>query len=156
VRPPNSRPGQTRHSEGFTIIEVLVAVALFAIVVLVILAPLTGLFGLTQRSTQQVSATNAAQQVIEQIRGQWLDQVKYSKSCVDLTLPSGVTVTTTVQDKNVQGTAVGTSYAAVVGCSAAAVRTTQSAIHYLTVNATSTGGSGVQSTSALSVEVARP
>ena len=43
--------GESRE-QGFTIIEVLVAVALFAIVVLVILAPLTGLYGLTQKSGQ--------------------------------------------------------------------------------------------------------
>lgn len=132
------------------------AVLLFAIVALVILAPLTGLFGLTQRSGTQVTATNAAQQVLEQIRGQWLDQVKYSKACVDLTLPTGVTLTTSVQDKNVQGTAIGTAYSATIGCSTAAVRATQAALHALTVTATTPSSSGGAVTSTLNVEVARP
>jgi len=154
VQPRKSPSTPPQRINGFTIVEVLVAMALFAIVVLVILAPLTGLFGLTQRSTQQVGATNTAQQVLEQIRGQWLDQVKYSKSCADLTVPAGVTVTTTVQDKNAQGTAVGSTYSAVIGCSTAAVRTIPN-IRYLTVTASATSGTATGSSS-LSVEVARP
>lgn len=154
MRPLKSK--KARVVAGFTIIEVLVAALLFAIVALVILAPLTGLFGLTQRSGTQVTATNAAQQVLEQVRGQWLDQVKYSKACADLTLPTGVTVTTSVQDKDVQGTAVGTAYSATIGCATAAVRASQPALHALTVTATSPTTSGSAVTSTLNVEVARP
>jgi prepilin-type N-terminal cleavage/methylation domain-containing protein len=92
--------------QGFTIIEVLVAVALFAVVVLVILAPLTGLFGLTQKSNQQVNATNFAQQAVETIRGQWLatNKYRYDLNCIvgPLVL-GGASPTIAVQDEDVQG-----------------------------------------------------
>jgi prepilin-type N-terminal cleavage/methylation domain-containing protein len=96
--------------QGFTIIEVLVAVALFAIVVLVILAPLTGLYGLTQKSGQQTSVTNVGQQVIEAIRGQWQNASRnqYDLNCAvgplySTSLSPAPVVNVTVQDENVQG-----------------------------------------------------
>ncbi len=91
------------RAQGFTLVEVLVAIALFAIVVLVVVVPLTGLFGLTKKSTTQVTATNLAQQWLEQVRGQWQNQDTYSRACVT-TLPgatSGVTIA--IRDEDAQG-----------------------------------------------------
>ena len=96
----------TKRLQGFTIIEVLVALALLAIVITAVVLPLTGFFGITRRSSQQVSATNLAQQAIEQIRGEWLNQAKYDQSCLTIALPSSVP-TVTLQDEDAQGTAQG-------------------------------------------------
>ncbi|MFB9994414.1 prepilin-type N-terminal cleavage/methylation domain-containing protein [Deinococcus oregonensis] len=79
LRPP--------HRAGFTIIEVLVSITLLSIIILVILTPLTGLFGLTQRSDQQVTATQAAQRILETIRGDWLSSERYGKRCLTKALP---------------------------------------------------------------------
>lgn len=149
-------------TQGFTIVEVLVAIALFAIVVLVVVVPLTGLFGLTKKSTTQVSATNLAQQWLEQVKGQWQNQSTYTQACVT-TLPattSGVTIA--IRDEDAQGNNSGSSvysaalpfpYAAssysLVACPATP-QTTPAPLRLVTVAATV---NGVVST--LSVEVAR-
>lgn len=148
---------EARNIQGFTIIEVLVAMLLFAIVTLVILAPLTGLFGLTQRSTQQVTATNLAQQAIEEIRGEWLVSGQYGRACVN-TLPSGVTPPT-AQDKDIDGNVLkdssGTPYPpyplTVGSCTSAVLTPRQPAIRAVTVSATVSGSS-----STLNLEIARP
>lgn len=144
------------HTEaGFTIIEVLVAIALFAIVVLVILAPLTGLFGLTQKSAQQTNATGLAQQSIEQIRGQWLDANRYGNNCVVGALPT----TITVQDEDSQGNSVTNASTFSVQSAAACPTTPASGVPSASgpalrkVTATATANA---TTSTLVVEVARP
>lgn len=96
------RRGRSRQA-GFTILEVLIALALFSVVILVVLAPLTGLFGLTQRSTDQIVAVNSGQQVIEQIRGQWLNSTRYDKGCIDRALSAPGVVSVTLQDENLGG-----------------------------------------------------
>ena len=81
----------------------LVAIALFAIVVLVVVVPLTGLFGLTKKSTTQVSATNTAQQWLEQVKGQWQNQSTYAQACIT-TLPTATSgVTIAIRDEDAQG-----------------------------------------------------
>ena len=144
-----------RTEAGFTIIEVLVAIALFAIVVLVILAPLTGLFGLTQKSAQQTNATGLAQQSIEQIRGQWLDANRYGNNCVVGALPA----TATIQDEDAQGNSVANASTFSVQAASACPTTPASgvpstsgpALRKVTATATVNG-----TTSTLVVEVARP
>jgi prepilin-type N-terminal cleavage/methylation domain-containing protein len=95
---------RNRKLAGFTIVEVLVAIALFAIVVLVILVPITGLFGLTKRSTSQVSATNLAQQWVEQVKGQWQAPVAYNAACLTSLPPTNVAIS--IRDEDVQGNVV--------------------------------------------------
>ena len=56
---------------GLTIIEMLVATVLLGVLAAAILAPLTGLFQMTTRSTQTLSVTTQAQEVMESIQGQW-------------------------------------------------------------------------------------
>jgi len=160
VRQP-TRP----FNQGFTIIEVLVAVALFAVVVLVILAPLTGLFGLTQKSSRQTGATNIAQQAMETIKGQWqnVSRNQYDLNCAigplyTTSLAPSPTVTYTVQNEDVQGNNVANGSAFFVGTSstcpatapAGAVVSPGPAIREITV--TATVGT---STSTLVLEVAR-
>ncbi|WP_424949745.1 type IV pilus modification PilV family protein [Deinococcus sp.] len=153
-RPINFKRPSDYRQQGFTIIEVLVAVALFAIVVLVVLVPITGLFGLTKRSTTQVGATNLAQQWLEQVKGQWLSQPIYNRACISTAPPASVTIS--LQDKNTLGVNVGTPYTVVVNpnCASVAAQTNPAPLRLVTVTATATNGtSSVPST--LSVEVAR-
>jgi len=111
-----------RFNQGFTIIEVLVAVALFAVVVLVILAPLTGLFGLTQKSGRQTGATNVAQQALETIKGQWQNASRnqYDLNCAigplyTTSLTPTPTLTYVVQNEDVQGNNISNGNAFFVG-----------------------------------------
>ncbi|MBZ9713171.1 hypothetical protein [Deinococcus multiflagellatus] len=91
---------RTETRGGITIVEVLVGVLLVSVIVMVVLTPLTGFFGLTQRSTQQVGATQTAQQVLETIRGDWLSLAMYDQRCTTATIPSGTTLTVTNLDLN--------------------------------------------------------
>ncbi|GGB63581.1 MULTISPECIES: hypothetical protein [Deinococcus] len=78
---------------GLTIVEVLVGVFLLSVIAVVVLSPLTSFFGLTRKSSQQVSATQQAQQVVEAIRGDWLNVGNYDQRCATEPLPAGTTVT---------------------------------------------------------------
>ncbi|MFC6749380.1 prepilin-type N-terminal cleavage/methylation domain-containing protein [Deinococcus aquaticus] len=99
MRNPDSDHRYTQ--QGFTIVEVLVAVMLLLVIVTAVLAPLTGLFGLSRQSTQQVAATNLAQAAIEQVKGEWQDSPKYQMNCVSLTsFPAGVQVRAQGMDSN--------------------------------------------------------
>jgi prepilin-type N-terminal cleavage/methylation domain-containing protein len=153
-------PSNLRSEDGFTIVEMLVATALFVILVLVIVAPITGLFGLTNKSAQQTNATNLAQQTIEQIRGQWLDGNRYGNNCVGVALPNTpVTASVLVQDEDFLGTpqANTTTFPAqtVPNCvstpPSGVVSASGPPIRKITVTATVNG-----SPSTLVVEVARP
>ena len=139
---------------GFTIIEVLVALLLMAIVITAIVIPLTGFCGITQRSTQQVNATNLAQQTIEQIRGEWLSQLKYDQACLVTALPSSVPIVV-IQNEDVQGVAQGTPISLVVGgtCGTGSAASGPP-LRRLSVTATVINRSS--NTSTLVVEVARP
>ena len=150
----------TEREAGFTLLEVLVAIVLFAIVVVAILAPLTGLFGLSQRSSQQSKATTYAQQVMEQIRGQWLVQANYDQICVTSTLPYGATATILNEDLNGNGLGNATLR---FSCGSNPVITPIPPLRRITVDipATATGtgtgsGNGSGIASQLTVEVARP
>lgn len=86
----------------------MVALVLVGVLVLAVLAPLTGLFGLTRQSIRQTDATALAQAVMEDVRGQWQNWGKYDVGCVaGDALPSGVTLS--VQNMTVQGANDGTA-----------------------------------------------
>lgn len=135
MRPPAERgacsPGG--RASGFTIVEVLVAVALFAIVLLVVLVPITGLFGLTKRSTVQVTATGLAQQWVEQVKGQWQDGPTYTRACIAALPPEGVTIS--LQDKDVRGNNINAAYS-VANCAAATPQPAPAPLRLITVTAT--------------------
>ena len=57
--------------QGLTIIELLISMVLLGVLMTAVLAPLTGLFQMTGRSTQTLNATTQAQEVMEHIQGQW-------------------------------------------------------------------------------------
>jgi len=145
---------RTNHTQGFTIIEVLVAIVLLAIVVTAILIPLTGFFGVTRRSTQQVTATNLSQQTVEQIRGEWLNQGKYDQGCVTTALPSTVP-TVSIQNEDVQGNAVGTAGTLTVSASCGS-GSLPAGPPLRKVTVTTVVSGQASNTSTLVVEVARP
>lgn len=91
-------------AQGFTIIEVLVTIALLSVIVLVVLTPLTGFFGLTRRSNEQVGATQSVQRALEQIRGAWLSVGNYDQVCVPAALPvTDPPLNVTVTNVNLSG-----------------------------------------------------
>lgn len=148
------------HEDGFTLIEILMALLLLGVLILAVLAPLTGLFGLTRQSVRQTDATALAQAVMEDVRGQWQNWGKYDARCVaGETLPSGVTIS--AQDMTAQGATNGTASALTRSSASVCAGSTGPRLSYapptspllrrVTVTAT------VQDrTSSLVAEVARP
>ncbi len=138
-------------------LEVLVAILLFSVIILVVTASLTGFFGLSTRTTQQVDTTTRAQALMEEIRGQWQRQDVYDRACVALTQPDNTIVV--VQDENADGSAVNSqTYAPVFSTSCASAtapaNSTRSTLRQVRVTATSTSSGGSSST--LVLEIPRP
>ncbi|WP_119674121.1 prepilin-type N-terminal cleavage/methylation domain-containing protein [Deinococcus sp. RM] len=86
---------------GFTLIEILVATLLLGVLVLTVLAPVTGLFGLSRSTNQRLTTTTTAQNTMEQIKGLWRNNGgNFDRNC----LP-GLTLTDTVVTvKDLDGT----------------------------------------------------
>ncbi|GGO36424.1 type II secretion system protein [Deinococcus humi] len=61
------------REQGFTIIEILVAIALLGILASVLTATMTGSLNLNRQSQRQLDTASRAQQVLESIRGAWAD-----------------------------------------------------------------------------------
>lgn len=78
---------------GFTLIEVLIAVALMTFLVLVVTQSLLPVFASTREARLQVSINQQAQSVIEAIRAAWQDPVNFRRTCAPITLPSHAEVT---------------------------------------------------------------
>lgn len=78
--------------EGFTIIEVLVSIAILTILSVILTTTLTGSLNLNRQSQQQLSTTTGVQQMMESIRNTWTSQANYDNACAPgVTLPSGYT-----------------------------------------------------------------
>lgn len=60
-----------KNIQGLTIVELLIAMVLLGVLMTAVLTPLTGLFQMTGQSTQTLSATTQAQEVMEHIQAQW-------------------------------------------------------------------------------------
>lgn len=56
---------------GFSLLEILVAIAIFVTIFTVITATMTGALKLNSQSQTQLSTTSQVQQVMESIRGSW-------------------------------------------------------------------------------------
>jgi len=80
------------RKSGFTLIEVLIAMVIFAILMLAVTQSLLPVFALTRESQVQLQANQRAQAVLEAIRSAWQDPVKYRRTCAPIALPTGVTV----------------------------------------------------------------
>lgn len=91
-----SHPSMLKHTQGFTIIEILVAIALLGILTAVLTSMLTGTLTLNRSSQTQLEKTSKAQQVIESIRGSWeaVGGSNFDRICVqNYTPPAGFTAT---------------------------------------------------------------
>ncbi|WP_394650564.1 prepilin-type N-terminal cleavage/methylation domain-containing protein [uncultured Deinococcus sp.] len=145
-----------RPTEGFTLIEVLVAITLLSVIIVVVVASLTVSFRLSGSTTLQSVATNRAQATLEAVRGQWQQDLnRYDTTCVVYTLPAGTTAS--VQNETASGDLVGTAqnitFAA--SCPTPTASPTAIPLRRVTVTANNTSGnSGGQSV--LILEIARP
>lgn len=81
-------------TSGFTLVEVLVSLAIFAVVATVILTSMLQLTKVDSGSRNKTSSDLQAQQVTEQVKAAWRSSLDYGRNCVtDLSLPEGATVT---------------------------------------------------------------
>lgn len=65
---PDLRPAVRRHEGGFTLTEVLVATAIFAVIIVFVLSTFTQGMSTTGKSNERSAATTIGTQIMEQIR----------------------------------------------------------------------------------------
>ncbi|ADV68250.1 type IV pilus modification PilV family protein [Deinococcus maricopensis] len=106
-----------KRDDGFTLTEALIAMALFAILITAVVAPLTSLFRVQRDSNSTLSATTSAQSTLEAIRDNWTPQTygqnldtdpavtAYTAASTGVTIPSGLTYTCRNLDNNGADTA---------------------------------------------------
>lgn len=78
-----------RHTKtvGLTLVEILIAMSLLAIMTGFVVSSLAGSFQITRASRKVLDATSSVQRVLEDVRGQWQMRDRYNPFCaiVDLT-----------------------------------------------------------------------
>lgn len=145
---PTSSP--PRQVQGFTLVELLVAIALLGVLLAVIIPGITALLGINRLGERELTTTTQAQRVLEEVKGAWQVQNTYDWNCVPgLVLPSGVTLQSRPLDSRAQspGSLVNVSVAAACPASTA----TAPVMRRVTV----TAGTGAQATT-LTLDVLRP
>ena len=108
------RDGDIRQ-EGFTLVEILMSVAVLGLLMVILTSTLTGSLGLNREAQQQLGTTAQAQQLVEQVRGAWTDQDNYDRACALVTIPAGYSVNFQALDSraNVLGTGTAAAPAAI-------------------------------------------
>lgn len=92
-----------KQGQGFTLVEVLVAIALFGILMAVLIPSITALLGINRQGERQLNTTAQAQQVIESVKGAWQSAAAYDSNCAPgLTLPTDVTLKSQTLDSRAQ------------------------------------------------------
>lgn len=147
---------------GFTLVEVLVAIALFGILMAVLLPSITALLGINRQGERQLNTTAQAQQVIESVKGAWQItpgmsstqigevQGRFDSNCVPgLTLDAGVTAQS--QERTSRAAAIGGKSMINVVSTCPAAPATPPVMRRVQVVA----GTGAQATT-LTLDVLRP
>ena len=83
-----------RHVEGFSIIEILVAISILGVLLVVVNNLFLSSARLNTQSRGTLDQTTVAQRLMESVQGAWAvaDSVNYDKACAPVTVPSGYTV----------------------------------------------------------------
>lgn len=83
-----------RHAEGFTLIEILVAISVLGVLLVVVTNLFLSSARLNTQSRSTLNQTTVAQRLMESVQGAWAvaDSVNYDKACAPVTIPSGFTV----------------------------------------------------------------
>ncbi|UBV42652.1 prepilin-type N-terminal cleavage/methylation domain-containing protein [Deinococcus taeanensis] len=128
-----------RHTQGFTILEVLVSIAVLAIVLVMVSSIMTGLFSSNRQVEQRQNLSVRLQETAEDLRRHWLDPAAVSptetrgtyrlrRTCLEgFTVPAGMNVTVWDVTPDGQGNfTVSSSYALSSDCAAATQRPNQS------------------------------
>lgn len=157
--PLTPTPSSPRQLQGFTLVELLVAIALLGVLLAVIIPGITALLGINRLGERELTTTTQAQRVLEDVKGAWQItpdvttaqvQARFDSNCVPgLVLPTGTTLQSRSLDSRAQnpGSPVNVSVAATCLASAAA----PPAMRRVTV----TAGTGAQATT-LTLDVLRP
>jgi prepilin-type N-terminal cleavage/methylation domain-containing protein len=80
-----------QQTKGLTIIEIMIALALLGIMVTFIASSLASSFQLTRENRRSLDATASIQRILEDIRGQWRDPIKFDTSCAEVVLNKSTT-----------------------------------------------------------------
>ncbi|WP_102128421.1 type II secretion system protein [Deinococcus planocerae] len=139
-----------RQVQGFTLVELLVAIALLGMLLAVIIPGITALLGINRTGERDLTATTQAQRVLEEVKGAWQVQDNYDRNCAPgLVLPSGVTLQSRSLDSRARNP--GTLGSVSVGASCPVSTGTAPVMRRVTV----TAGTGTQATT-LTLDVLRP
>jgi prepilin-type N-terminal cleavage/methylation domain-containing protein len=86
---------QRTKDSGLTLIEILIALSLLAIMTGFVVSALAGSFQITRASRKALDANASVQRVIEEVRGRWQVRDLYNASCaiIDLTPDSATFLT---------------------------------------------------------------
>jgi prepilin-type N-terminal cleavage/methylation domain-containing protein len=115
-----------RRTDGVTIVELLVAMAILGILLSLIVQPITSIFQVTNNSNRQLTGTSQAQRIVERFKGIGFDA--FDRNCVPLLgnetnqtdlIPS--TVTARVQYLNPDASTTGTPVDLVASTNCAAL-----------------------------------
>lgn len=128
-----------RHTQGFTILEVLVSIAVLAIVLVMVSSIMTGLFSSNRQVEQRQNLSVRLQETAEDLRRHWLDPAAVSASetrgtyrlrrtCLEgFTVPTGMNVTVWDVTPDGQGNfTVSSSYTLSSDCASATQRPSRS------------------------------
>lgn len=136
--------------QGFTLVELLVAIALLGVMLAVIIPGITGLLGINRTSERELNTTTQAQQVVEEVKGAWQARAFYDANCVPgLALPTDTTLQSRPLDARAQNP--GTAASVSVASSCPATTGTVPTMRRVTV----TAGTGAQATT-LTLDLLRP